>query len=150
MHHGLLAMDYSKPYSGSLDAANFLRSVGAEAATTCGFEFHSVAVQPYFRESIFGNWPQGKSFWRLEKGNRNDLNCNWAKWIVVSRCCRLDSAKQVFYRQDRSLRSFGYLPVHISRGSMFFEGHEVEPTDFVVYKLPWVRAAGASSAAGKR
>jgi hypothetical protein len=131
-----LAMDYSRPYSGSLDAANFLHSVGADAATACGFDFHSVAVQPYFRESIYQNWPKGEGFWRLEMGNRNDLNCNWAKWIVVTRSGNFVVANRVFYQQDRSLRSLGYIPVHVSPGSMFFEGRETEPTDFIIYKLP--------------
>jgi hypothetical protein len=130
-----LAMDYSRPYSGSLDAANFLHSVGADVTNTCGFDFHAVAVQPYFQESIYQNWPQGESFWRLEKGNRDDLSCNWARWIVVARCCTFDDAKQVFNRQDRFLRSLGYVPVHVSEGAMFFEGREVEPTDFIIYGL---------------
>jgi hypothetical protein len=129
------AMDYSRPYSGSLNAANYLHSVGADASSTCGFGFHSGAVQPYFHDSIYQNWPKGEGFWRQDMSNRNNLNCDWAKWIVVTRCCTFDAAKQTFYRQDAALRSWGYLPVHFSRGSMFFEGREEEPTDFVVYEL---------------
>jgi hypothetical protein len=130
-----LAMDYSRPYSGGLDAANFLRAVGADATTTCGFGFHSVAIQPYFRESIFHNWPQGESFWRFEMANPNDQSCYTAKWIVLPRCCTFDKAKQGFYQNDRFFRSYGYVPVHVSEGSMFFEGREAEPTDFVIYLL---------------
>lgn len=129
-----LAMDYSRPYSGSLDAAKFLRSVGADASTTCGFGFHSSAIQPYFRESIFGNWPKGESFWRFEKGNHDDQSCSWPKRVVLPRCCTFDTAKQDFYKNDLQLRSWGYRPVHISRGSMFFEGYEAEPNDFVIYE----------------
>ena len=130
-----LAMDYSRPYSGSLDAANFLRSVGADANTTCGFGFHSVAVQAYFPENIFQNWPRGESFWRLEKGNRVDESCNGPKWAVVNKSGPFDNANRVSYRQDRSLRSLGYVPVRVSKGAMFFEGQEVEPTDFIIYGL---------------
>lgn len=129
-----LAMDYSRPYSGSLDAANFLRSVGADATTLCGFGFHSSAIQPYFRGSIFGNWPKGEAFWRFEQGNRNDQSCNWPRWVVLPRCCTFDTAEQDFYRNDLQLRSWGYNPIHISRGWMFFEGREGEPTDFVIYE----------------
>jgi hypothetical protein len=128
-----LAMDYSGAYSGSLDAANFLRSVGADATSTCGMGFHSVAVQPYFRESIFENWPRGESFWRFEMWSRVGQRCPSAKWVVLPRCCSFDSAKQTFDQDDRSLRSLGYVPVHISKGSMFFEGREVAPTDFFIY-----------------
>lgn len=130
-----LAMDYSRPYSGSLDAANFLHSVRADATTVCGFDFHSVAVQPYFPDSIYENWPKGESFWRLETANHDNQDCNWAKWIVVARAGNFVVANRVFYQQDRSLRSLGYIPVHFSQGSMFFEGREVEPTDFVIYQL---------------
>jgi hypothetical protein len=133
-----LAMDYSRPYSGSLDAANFLHSVGADVSDTCGFGFHAVAVQPYFRESIYQNWPKGEAFWRLEKANRNDQNCYGAKWVVISRSGKFGdfaAANKVFNQQDRSLRSLGYLPAHVSPGTMFFEGREVEPADFVVYRL---------------
>lgn len=130
-----LAMDYSRPYSGSLDAANFLRAVGANASSTCGFNFHSVAVQPYFQESVFKNWPHGEAFWRLDLANRTNESCYGAKWVVLAKCCSFEKAKQGFYQQDLSLRSFGYVPVHVSKGSLFFEGREIEPTDFVIYEL---------------
>ena len=130
-----LAMDYSRPYSGSLDAANFLRAVGADATSTCGFGFHSVAVQPYFRQRVFQNWPQGESFWRGELGNRVDQNCNGPKWVVLPKSGPLHGSEERFYQQALSLRSLGYAPVHHSRGSLFFEGREAEPTDFIIYRL---------------
>lgn len=127
-------MDYSRPYSGSLDAANFLRSVGANRDSTCGFGFHSVAVQAYFGESIFKNWPDGESFWRFELGNRNNQNCQDPEWLVMPICCSFDQSRRDFTAQDRYFRSSGYSPVHFSPGSMFFEGREAEPTDFVIYR----------------
>ncbi len=130
-----LEMDYFGPYSGSLDAANFLRSVGADARSTCGFGIHSVAIQAYFPESIFQNYPHGESFWRLERGNRIEENCYDAKWAVVPRCCSFDTAQRQFDREDETLRSYGYVPVHVSRGSVFFEGRVAMPADFVIYEL---------------
>ena len=137
-------MDYFGAYSGSADAASFLHSVGANHNSTCGFGFHSSAVQPYFQESIFKNWPQGESFWRFEQGNHTDEECYGAEWVVGSICCTFEIGKQSFWANDRMLRMHGYFPAHVSRGAMFFEGHEVEPTDFVVY-----RAASAESFGGK-
>ena len=128
-----IAMDYSGSYSGSADAANFLRSVGANRNSTCGFGFHGTAVQPYFKESIFRNWPDGESFWRFEKGNHSDDDCYGATWVVGSICCTYEMKKQSFWANDRMLREHGYFPVHVSRGAMFFEGRNVEPTDFVIY-----------------
>jgi len=130
-----LAMDYTRPYSGSRDAANFLHLVGADVTSTCGIGFHALAIQPYFRENIYQNWPKGEAFWRLENGNRNDQMCSHPLWVVLPRCCTFDPAKQRFDGQDRILRSLGYKPVHVSEGSLFFEGREVEPTDFVIYQL---------------
>ncbi len=130
-----LAMDYSGAYSGSLDAANYLRSAGAAASSTCGFDYNSVAVQPYFRESIFGNWPHGESFWRSETSNSVDQSCHNAKWLVGPIAGPPGKAEQDFAQADRLVRSLGYVPVHVSKGSMFFEGRVVAPTDFVIYRL---------------
>lgn len=130
-----LSRDYGGAYSGSLDAANFLRSVGADRTTTCGFGFNSVALQPYFPESIYQNWPNGEGFWRFETANRDNESCHGAGWVVLPLCCTFDRAKQPFYENDRLLRSLGYVPVHISKGTIFFEDSEVEPTDFIIYRL---------------
>jgi len=128
-----LAMDYSRAYSGSLDAAKYLRSVGADASSTYGLEYNTVAVQPYFRESIFGNWPHGESFWRSDTANRVNQSCNNATWLVLP-SSRFDTAEQLF-SADRRARALGYVPVHLSKGAVFFEGRELAPTDFIIYKL---------------
>jgi len=127
-------MDYSRPYSGSADAATFLHSVGADRNSTCGFGFHSVALQPYFPHGVYKNWPNGESFWRFEEQYNVDDKCYGAKWIVAPICCSFRPEDQHFLENDRAFRSFGYAPVHVSRGAMFFEGHEAEPTDFVIYE----------------
>jgi len=132
-----LALDYSRAYSGSADAANFLCSVGAKRDSTCGFGFHSSAVQPYFRGSIFKNWPEGEAFWRFEQRNHTDEDCYGAEWVVGSICCTYEIGKQSFWANDRMLREHGYFPAHVSRGAMFFEGREAEPTDFVIYRKAW-------------
>ncbi len=127
-----LAMDYSRPYSGSLDAANFLRSVGADAGSTCGIGFHTSAIQPYFRKGIFQNWPRGEAFWRFDKTSETQT-CRASKWIVVAICCSFNSSRDE--KNDRGMLSYGYVPVHVSKGSLFFEDREAEPTDFVIYRL---------------
>jgi len=136
-----LTMDYSGAYSGSLDAANYLRSVGADASSTCGFDYNSVAVQPYFRESIFGNYPHGESFWRSETSNTVDQSCHNATWLVGPIAGPPGKAEQDFAQADRLVRSLGYIPVHVSKGSMFFEGRVVAPTDFVIYRLANTRTS---------
>ena len=128
-----VAMDYSRPYSGSLDAANYLKSVGATRDSICGLDFHSVALQPYFPHSIYTNWPEGESFWRFEKGNRSGEKCVSPMWAVLPICCN-GAEKRTFPEKDRYIRSMGYIPVHFSPGSLFFEGKQAEPTEFVIYR----------------
>ncbi len=45
------------PYSGAADAAQYLRSVGADRGPIFGFLFGVVAVQAYFDHNIFANMP---------------------------------------------------------------------------------------------
>ncbi len=129
-------MDYFQPYSGSKDAAEFLRSVGANADSTCGYDFLNVAVQAYFPRGVFMNWPPGESFWRWERANHTNSNCRpGARWVVLPRFSKKAASAEVFDHTDRSLRSRGYVPVRVSKGTLFFEGQEKDPADFVVYEL---------------
>lgn len=49
--------EYRYPYSGSEDAANYLKSVGADKEPMFGLLFGVVAVQAYFNPNIFVNLP---------------------------------------------------------------------------------------------
>ena len=53
----VIKREYRYPYSGSEDAANYLRSVGADKAPMFGFLFGVVAVQAYFDHNILANLP---------------------------------------------------------------------------------------------
>jgi len=49
--------EYLYPYSGAEDAANYLKSVGADKGPMFGLLFGVVAVQAYFDQNIFANLP---------------------------------------------------------------------------------------------
>ena len=49
--------EYLYPYSGAEDAANYLKSVGADRGKIVGFLYGMVGVQPYFDHNIFSNIP---------------------------------------------------------------------------------------------
>jgi hypothetical protein len=49
--------EYLYPYSGGEDAANYLRSVGANRYPMFGFLYGTVAVQAYFERNLFANIP---------------------------------------------------------------------------------------------
>ena len=53
----VIKREYLFPYSGSEDAANYLRSVGADKGHIFGLLFGVVAVQAYFDHKIFDNLP---------------------------------------------------------------------------------------------
>jgi hypothetical protein len=111
----------------------YLQSVGATRDSICGLGFHTVALQPYFPHSIYTNWPEGESFWRFEKGNHSGEKCVDPAWAILPICCGAEE-KRSFPLKDRYIRSLGYIPVHFSPGSLFFEGQQAEPTEFVIYR----------------
>ena len=78
-------------------------------------------------------WADEAQAWLLSR----DLSYRYLVFhqIAITRSGNFAVANRVFPQQDRSLRSLGYIPVHVSKGSMFFEGREVEPTDFIIYRL---------------
>ena len=49
--------EYRYPYSGAQDAAQYLKSVGADHGPMFGFLFGTVGVQAYFDHNIFANVP---------------------------------------------------------------------------------------------
>jgi hypothetical protein len=49
--------EYLYPYSGAEDAANYLKSVGADRGPIVGFLYGVVGVQPYFDHNILANIP---------------------------------------------------------------------------------------------
>lgn len=53
----VIQREYLYPYSGAEDAANYLRSVGADRGPIFGFLFGMVGVQAYFDHNILSNIP---------------------------------------------------------------------------------------------
>ena len=53
----VIKREYAYPYSGSVDAARYLQSVGADKQPTFGLLFGVTAVQAYFDHKIFVNLP---------------------------------------------------------------------------------------------
>jgi hypothetical protein len=55
----VIKREYLFPYSGAEDAANYLKSVGADRGHIFGLLYGVVAVQAYFDHKIFDNLPTG-------------------------------------------------------------------------------------------
>ncbi len=122
--------DYVAPYSGSKDAAIYLKQVGADHTRMFGFCYPMVAIQAYFDHSIFANWPTG--YLHLSKS-------------AYDNACLLDGKTSYDYLvtpvlhgdEDpyaAAIRARGYVPVHVSPGRIFFKQGTSGTETFVIYR----------------
>ncbi len=122
MHH-----DYEAPFSGSQDAALFLRSAVAEHGRIFGFCYPSVAIQAYFDHSIFQNWPTAY----LTDAKSYDAAClldgrTSYDYLVIP----ILRGEQNPY--DQEILHHGYIQVHVSPGYVFFkQGIWITETFFI-------------------
>lgn len=114
--------DWSLPYSGARDAAQYLKSAGADRDSIDGFDYKIIAILPYFESNIFANVrprsgaPFLHSFSRMFRlrstlSETTDLE---SKWVVVG----TDGAAQTQVAESIVERS-GYALVHVSNGTAF-------------------------------
>jgi len=122
--------DFSQPYSGSKDAAEYLRKVGADHARIFGFCYPMVAIQAYFNHSIFQNWPTSYLHdSKAEEENVCILDGKTTYDFVVTSVLHGDEDPYGGEIQKR-----GYMPIHVSPGRAFFrQGIWITET-FVIYR----------------
>jgi len=121
--------DFAAPYSGSKDAAIYLRQIAADRARTFGFCYPMVAVQAYFDRSIFKNWPT--AFLTDPKSYQDAcvLDGDTAYDYLVVPVLHGDEDPYAAALQAR-----GFVPVHVSPGRAFFkQGVQITET-FVIYR----------------
>ncbi len=130
-----IRLDYRGPYSGSADAAVFLKQAGARTDNTCGVDYSSIAVQPYFDRNIFLNYggPEAHTFWDW-RGVTPQCNGR-VEWIVVGLPATVpESLSEAWYA--RRLTDKGFFLVHRSPGEMYFEGKRLETGTYLIYHRP--------------
>jgi hypothetical protein len=119
--------DWAGPYSGALDAAQFLKSVHADTLGCNGYMFWAVAVQPYFDHNIFLNYggPRAPAAFHfsLEFDRRTSHISDWQAqngppFLVVS----VEAPPEQATATIQVLRSLNYVLVHTSDGTRFFKG----------------------------
>lgn len=118
--------DWAGPYSGALDAAQFLKSVHADTLGCSGYMFWAVAVQPYFDHNIFLNYggphtPASYHF-SFDFDRRTSHISDWEAqngppFLVVS----VEATPEQAIPTIQLLRSLNYVPVHTSDGTRFFK-----------------------------
>ncbi len=122
--------DFVAPYSGSKDAAIYLKHVGADHARTFGFCFAMVAIQPYFDHSIFENWPTSYLHaTKAEEANACLLEDQPSYDYLVT---PVQNGVEDPYAA--AIRARGYAPVHVSPGFNFFKLGYAKTETFVIYR----------------
>ncbi|SRR6266702_178085 len=139
------AYDWSHRFSGSRDAAEYLKSVGADRSRTCGLGFSTTAVLPYFQQNIFSNEAQisRASFWHWE--NSNDVTQTPESFLAV-----MPEYAIVGWKTDEEaaeyaqfMKDYGYSLVHESTGEMYFKDVVQQPDTYRIYKRNSVVVAGS-------
>ncbi|MFZ3211167.1 MAG: hypothetical protein WA188_06590 [Terriglobales bacterium] len=135
--------DWSHPFSGSLDAAKYLKSVGADRKRTCALGFSTTAVLPYFQDNIFINEarPDRTAFWHWSQGN--DVTQQPELLLALMPEFTIVGWKQdeEVAAYDRFMREAGYSLVHESIGEMYFKDVVQQPDTYRIYKRNAVVAA---------
>jgi len=113
--------EYLYPYSGAPDAANYLKSVGADGGPMFGFLFGTVAVQAYFDHNIFSNLPTAYFHHGMPLSGTHlefeDLHRVQPQYIVL-----YTQDPELMYRDNiPRFRDEGYDIVHFSDGYYLFK-----------------------------
>jgi hypothetical protein len=138
--------DWSRPYSGALDAAKFLKSVHADELGARGYNYWAIGVQPYFDHNIFTNvgGPDAPASRHssLEADRRvqtmyPDEIQTGSPFIVLA---LEEPPGGTTWAIDR-LAKFNYRLVHTSDGTRFFKNTDGRHALYLIFaREDWVRA----------
>ncbi len=118
----VIKREYLYPYSGAEDAANYLKSVGADKRPMFGLVYGVVGVQAYFDRNIFVNMPTHlfPSWLALDRHDR------WisASYIEFSRnmwSSTREIQSSILKKTVRLSRREGYELAHFSDGYYLYK-----------------------------
>lgn len=143
------AYDWSHPFSGSRDAAAYLKSVGADRMSLVAHGFSTTAVLPYFKTNIFLNEAQlgPGSYWHWSTADDRAQSESMFRsimpdWVIIGW-----KSKEEGQASDRFVRFYGYSLVHESVGEMYFKNGVQQPDSYRIYRRN-AEVPGLSSADG--
>lgn len=141
--------DWSAPYSGAQDAAQYLKSVGAEKLGIGGYTFWSVGVQPYFPHNIYLNYggPEAPARYhfaidfetRASQVMSSQLE-NGPAFIVFAPEVTAQEAVPII----EDFRRCNYVLVHYSPGTKFFKNNSSTPSPYFIFERADFSAAMGS------
>jgi len=113
--------EYLYPYSGAEDAANYLKSVGADSEKIVGFLYGVVGVQAYFDHNILANIPT--AYYHHGTPLRGfDLDINEFRGINPEYVVAFTEQPQLMMDFGiPPIRAEGYEIVHVSDGYMLYK-----------------------------
>jgi hypothetical protein len=149
--------DCRRPYSGSKALAAYIVQEHLAEGHICGFGFHCVAVQPYFRQNMYENWGDKRSpcFWWWS--SRTPQGAYMADGAAALQCLQseqpdllvipnpiLQNQVAQFAAFDAAIREkkLPYSAAMIFEGEMFWKLGTLEPTAFVAYRRQTDRRPG--------
>jgi hypothetical protein len=130
------AYDWKNPYSGSLEAARYLKESGIIKTGVQGFGFGAVAVQPYFDRNVFPNFRNGEptAYYDWSKAYRNfeglaDLRKTQPEYVLVG---YKDEGEQIL--TGRTVKKSGYKLIKHFEGNLFWQDDVLEPDAIDLYR----------------
>jgi hypothetical protein len=126
--------DYLYPYSGSDDAASYLKQVRADKSTIFGYTYGMAAVQAFFDHNILVNIPttyyhQGQPPHAATIDFR-ELRAEAPQYVIVFS----HAPEAEFKVWDPRLRSVGYGLVHFSDGRVFYKRFVAFASSYFIYR----------------
>ena len=128
--------EYLYPYSGAEDAANYLKSVGADRGRIVGFLYGVVGVQPYFDHDILANIPTAYYHHGMPLYGF-DLDLDEFRKINPEYIIAFTEQPQIMMESGIPLfREEGYEIVHFSDGYMIYKrGVYVRQVYFILRRV---------------
>jgi len=126
--------DYLYSYSGSADAARYLKQVGADKTTIFGYRYGVSAVEAYFDHNILENMPTTYYHEGMPLTAAflvvDELAAAAPEYVVLYS----NAGSKVFRTFDPQVRALGYSTVHVSRGRIFFKRFVFDTDDYYIYR----------------
>jgi len=126
--------DYIYPYSGSENAARFLKRVGADKTKIFAYTYGISAVQAYFDHNIVANSPNTYYHQGMPQYGAfldfDEIQAGVPEYVIV-----FGNAGMKDYRKiDPPLRANGYALVHYSEGVVFYKRSPFDTASYYIYQ----------------
>jgi hypothetical protein len=125
--------DWRFPYSGSREAAMFLRARNIPPADLYAIGYACTGIQPYFPRNIFGNFGEG-AFWDWSRRNHvnqdaGHLDSLRPKFVIVG---YKGSYEQRLWTSQ--VKDAGYSRIAHFEGNLFWKTRILEPESYDLYQ----------------